>query len=115
MNKERIMELADIIEMQAHVNYSDYPSYGFNMSSYRHNCGSPSCIAGWAAHLYAPESDRNISAIAAEVLGLDHMWALNNLFEVGLDIRYNDITPRMAATALRRCAAGMEDLWDAHN
>lgn len=42
MNKERVLQLADLIETVE----------DFDMSDYTHgpaSCGSPSCIAGWAA------------------------------------------------------------------
>lgn len=47
MNTDRILALADLIESLPHT--STGAKDGFCMSSYTHNCNTPSCIAGWAA------------------------------------------------------------------
>lgn len=40
-NKENVLKLADLIDQQ--------PESKFDIARISHNCGSPSCIAGWAA------------------------------------------------------------------
>jgi hypothetical protein len=84
MNKERILELADVIERHA------IPDLGFNMVTYGsradtplyqdidgHSCGTVGCIAGWA-YVYFGGKDlhdlvrsHHVSGIAAHHLGLD--------------------------------------------
>lgn len=49
MNKELILSVADTIEQQPETGY--YDKNGFNMGSYTHDCGTPSCMAGWAIAL----------------------------------------------------------------
>lgn len=51
--KARINAVADIIAETPHVHTwsSEDNLCGFNMAGYTHLCGTPSCIAGWAAYL----------------------------------------------------------------
>ena len=51
MNVERILQLADIIEVQPHM--TDEDPEGFTMMDYIHDCGSPACIAGWAVATFS--------------------------------------------------------------
>lgn len=142
MNKERILALADLIETKpfSHEKY-DWENFnpakvnGFNMEFYRYDCGTPSCIAGWAASasLGHPEvlpGDLWASKAAANWLELDHEWAKRNVFEPcgpleelhpSMANDFTQITPKMAAGVLRRLAEheappsdeDMADLWDA--
>ncbi len=55
MNKENIEILAKVIEEQKPGDYVDYS--GFNMAALLHSCGSPMCIAGFAAWLKQGKPD----------------------------------------------------------
>ena len=55
MNKERIRKLADVIERQPDAN--SVWGTGFCMRMVFHDCGSPSCIAGWAHALFDDSVD----------------------------------------------------------
>lgn len=48
MNKDRILALADLIETLPDAE-SSFATSGFDMRYVTHECGTPSCIAGWAA------------------------------------------------------------------
>lgn len=74
MNKERLTKLADHIENLEKVSLD--ADEGFNMADYTHDCGSPSCIAGWAVHLFKKESGYEHSTmdthdLAAKILEID--------------------------------------------
>ena len=111
MNKERVLALAALIEMQPHDNSADAES-GFGMSNWFHNCGTPSCIAGFARTMAEAESSLNYNPtrlVAADYLGLDSTWCLR-LFTPSIYPRpWSNITPAMAATALRRIADAGDD------
>lgn len=106
MNTENILALAAKIEtLPQSTSYHD--KHGFYMQVYVHECGSPSCIAGWAAHM-SGRSDENIREIAKEWLGLDWPEA-DELF-----LRFPPlelITPAWAASVLRNLVKTGEVRW----
>ncbi|MBB3411264.1 hypothetical protein FHT87_005217 [Rhizobium sp. BK316] len=116
MKKEHILALADLIEEQEHTEEDD--AEGFTMTAITHDCGTPACIAGWAAwealgrpsgHLYDVACD--LEGEATDYLGINPMKA-DLLFyppeEVGL---YQEITPSQAAATLRHLAETGEVDW----
>jgi hypothetical protein len=113
MNKERILALADIIEKQPHVEHT--AAKGFNMWGYRHPCGSPSCIAGWAIHSFPRvRSDEGPQSHAAKILGISWdeaspLFDPEHYVEGVMDMR--SITPAHAAAVLRHLASSGEVDW----
>lgn len=127
MNKERILALADLIEKQPHTGEADLS--GFNMEWLTHDCGTPSCIAGWAAWendgrpskmdvdwgFYAVENRAATWMGFAEITeGLseseDQTFLLfypQNPYD-----DYHSITPSHAAAVLRNLAETGEVNWD---
>jgi hypothetical protein len=108
VNKERILALADLIEQQPHADKE--ASEGFTMSSITHDCGTPACIAGWAAweavgrkngDLY--DFDLDIEGKARDFLGISPTKA-DALFYPYEFKAYGEITPSEAAATLRRLA-----------
>jgi hypothetical protein len=109
MNKERIQALADLIEKQPHTDIAD--ATGFNMDDYRHQCGTPACIAGWATAM----ADDN-PAGDEPIHGSPHYRATKFLdigSEVGFHLfqpqtmsayQWHLITPAQAAATLRHFA-----------
>lgn len=58
MNEERILALADLIEplpLQPEQYEGDPEKAQFGMAQWWYSCGTPSCVAGWAAHMAASE------------------------------------------------------------
>jgi hypothetical protein len=107
MHIERILLLADVIEKQPHTQF--HARSGFNMRTYTHSCGSPSCIAGWAAELFTENIEGSIFANAQAALDITDRQA-SNLFMVD-EIPWSDITPAHAARTLRNLAATGEVQW----
>lgn len=114
MNVDRILALADVIEAQPHTRVSD--PYGFNMENWRHhNCGTPSCIAGWAAALSRGDTKGitgipvHVSDIAIEYLDLDDEQAHDLFCPPGHD--WESITPSDAAATLRLFAETGKVKW----
>jgi hypothetical protein len=120
VNVERILALADLIEKQPHTKIED--DSGFNMDRYRHDCGTPACIAGWAASVesgniggYIPGAGYTW-ATAQNFLGLRETQAQHLFAPYGADFDlydWVDITPKMAATTLRNLAETGEVNWRA--
>ncbi|MBD8651518.1 hypothetical protein IFT66_10560 [Rhizobium sp. CFBP 13726] len=115
MNKERILALADLIEQQLHTTPS--APIGFTMSDYVHSCGTPACIAGWAAWESENQPDfldwRQVDFKATKYLGLDQETS-EKLFEPEGVSSWFEITPAHAAFTLRHLArAGVVD-WAAY-
>lgn len=105
MDAENILKLADIISDLPQSFYSD--NFGFNQNFYVHECGSPSCIAGWAAQqstgdaaIYTTPSDRR--QVACRWLGLENDH--RELFYPPLELAWHLITPAQAAETLRKLA-----------
>lgn len=127
MNKERILELANMIEKLPHRwedGYDHGPNNIFNMRNYS-ECGSPQCIAGWAVHMYheggleeatseaaydncdhaGPVADRAAKALDIPIQDAEL------LFEPFVDVAYKQLTPAMAAKVLRTYAETGEVTW----
>jgi hypothetical protein len=113
MNKERILALADLVERQPHA-IEDQPESGFAMCSLIHECGTPSCIAGWAAweSLGRPgiiEDIEDVIDLASQYLDLGfdkyrHLFYPSNYSG-------NKYTPAHAAFTLRLLAETGEVDW----
>lgn len=102
------LELADFIEQQ--------PENMFDMSDWGQPwCGTPGCIAGWAAALW-PEC-RSISSdlpepfLVSKRLGLG-LVAAGDLFEPDVASDWEQITKAEALATLRRYAATGKVEWD---
>ena len=114
MNKERILKLADVVERQKHAKVSD--SHGFNMGEFRHECGTPSCIAGWACALKKrdktgmKEIDIDVFSQAKKYLGLS-AYEADELF-IPSSGYWSLITPSQAAATLRNLAETGEVVWN---
>jgi len=99
MNKEFILELADKIE-------SLKPKDGFSMEDFYHDCGTPSCIAGWALHMAGKEVDLSSCDFnkcqdnARDLLDISESDATILFYAENAQIRR--ITQKEAATALRK-------------
>ena len=110
MNKERILQLADHIEKQLHTAFED--KKGFNMSTFTHMCGTPSCIAGYAAAFNLGFNDENQQVISDVEINASHWLALDSEIAIQLffpieHAHVDDwckITPKHAATVLRNLA-----------
>ena len=112
MNKERILELADLIEKQPHTEID--ADSGFNMLDFNHLCGTPSCIAGWAVF----QSNGNLEYVNSEeariALGLNRLQCEDLFFAWSSNLSLEDITPAHAAFTLRHLAeTGVVD-WSAY-
>lgn len=123
MNKERVLALADLIECQPHVDPLGIDPYlepsGFNMNCFTHSCGTPSCIAGFAAWEYngrkINDSDETESK-AREYLGLASYFGAKRLFFPTVSGREcASITPQEAAQVLRHLAETGEVDWSIIN
>ena len=84
---------------------------GFNMNRFAHPCGTPSCIAGWAASLLG-RSVKNASSVDLQLfLGCtlgDASWLAYGYFRTWptiAQINLFEITPAEAAAAIRQLAA----------
>jgi hypothetical protein len=105
---ERCEILARVIEQQPHT--TPDAAQGFNMARERHICGTPCCIAGFAAEMLT-EIDGNpiTSFLGCTVLeGMRLFYgefptAANPLTRAGEYMQH--ITPTEAAAALRALAA----------
>jgi len=106
MNKERILAVADAIEK------SSVPELGFSMRSFRSDCGTAACIAGWAFVLFAKNGEnrfrRGVSPYDIEVegqvvLGLKDVEAGRLFYASGVGVHY--ATRGQAIAALRHLAA----------
>jgi len=119
MNRENIQKLIDQLGTLKHVpNFgSEPPEQAFNMNYYffarrdEKDCGTPACLAGWSCALSEPEDEKKWAGVhdtkilmhAASWLGLDYVWAVDNLFcPIDLDIEFDQLTPIEAKAALER-------------
>lgn len=117
LNRDRIIALAKLIYAQPHTNHEAVN--GFSMISFAHKCGTPSCIAGWAAAGATGRTDimlDDVPGIASKWLGLtpDHE---RDLFYPVLANSPNaqsilvDLTPKQAHDVLMNLAeTGKVDL-----
>jgi len=109
MNVENIRMLAELIGVQDHASVNS--DHGFNMANYLHPCGTPCCIAGFAAKISEMEevTKTRVFNDAAEWLGITSEMA-NELFcpePRGLlpyRMSHEDITPKMAKKVLMNLA-----------
>jgi len=110
MNTENILKLADIVERQE---YSEtLLSIGFNMSSYWHPCGTPSCIAGFAsAQSGGTKSDGSTFSRAMKWLDINQDVARALFIPKGQFPVLANITPAMAAWTLRNLAKMGHVVW----
>lgn len=115
MHKDRILALADLIEQQPHTSPSS--ERGFTMADFTHDCGTPACLAGWAAW----ESENRPEVIewslaaskATQFLCIGYDMA-DELFEPDDIAGWDRITPAHAAFTLRHLAeTGVVD-WSAY-
>jgi len=122
MNKERLLILAALIEAQPFT--SRRAKEGFYMNSILHECGTPSCIAGWGAWeaLGRPERLYNagykLEMAAATWLGFKHFEEEFFTKSPAYELFYPDNdwflyhgTPQMAANVLRHLAETGEVDW----
>jgi hypothetical protein len=102
MNTENIIALADLIETLPQAGFGSRE--GFFMGNWRHDCGTPSCIAGWAVHLAGIDCSRSqVADKAADWLDLYFEDEAQDLFEPS-HLPYEAITPQHAAKVLRHLA-----------
>lgn len=113
MNKERLLELADVIEHTPHKQIKLVDNFDreitptfFNMGVW--HCGSAACIGGWTNALYNT-SQWDCSEQAAQALDLDELTSDLLFFPNGYagwqhGWEYEYVTPAMAATVLRHFA-----------
>lgn len=106
--KPRILALADLIESLPHARRKG----GFHMNYFRHTCGTPSCIMGWAYFIWGA-SDR--MPFGAESDGMRCLLDRRDLTEEERQAAWrialapecpnlNFITPTQAAACLRHYA-----------
>lgn len=97
-------KLAKAIEVQPHT--SPEALSGFHMNSYFHDCGTPSCIEGWAAQQLRDEG------IPVKLVGsgvadstirerITQNFAYWKALTLPSSVDYDSITPEMAARAVR--------------
>lgn len=121
MNKERILELANVIERHS------IPGLGFNMSVYGctgmqdlsgHGCGTVGCIAGHAVAHFELDGDPSplpdlvgVSRRAAEILGLDFTTREDLFCPEGYSEAPEMYPPAKAVAVLRHLAETGEVDW----
>lgn len=116
--KERIYLLAQLIENEEHVKKFSADS-GFNMSYVTHECGTPSCIAGYAVKAAEadPTFDENSHTLkhsywiaGSYLLGRSNVTqeieTMSALFDPNTPLNYSwdRITPKQAAEVMRNFA-----------
>ncbi len=92
---------------------------GIDMGYYRHDCGSPSCICGWAHHLSNgaafPEiaNVREIEGHAAANHALERRLPvpLQKLFGLKGALNLDEATPERAVIAIRNYLSSGEPRW----
>lgn len=100
MNRERILQLADVIEKTPHAQpdyWSEGPLTSFNMSEWRY--GTCGCLGGWVEHLFRDEDDLH----ARDLLDIEGDAAEELFYPTGFTT-YKDILPARAARVLRHLA-----------
>lgn len=114
MNKRHMRALAARIETMKKTSVDNNgikrDADGFDMTRYVDHCGSPCCIAGWAAYLFKKAGPEHYSTgcKAGAVLGLSEL-ASDVLFEPRIALSggtYDNVTPKDAAKAIRLVAGG---------
>ena len=121
MNREKMLEIADIIESKPHARGPDLgtvigqPLIGFNMADFRTSylsCGTAGCIAGWVQELEPEQWKGDHIRIVSEVFDISRSQA-EYLCMPNLLGNWDDLTPTMAANAIRAMAHGCNavDAW----
>jgi len=113
MNKKRLLQLADIVENQIH-SLSFFDSSGFNMRYVQHDCGTPSCIAGFVLEQSELKWDDSMyyTNHVAEYLDISHEDAIRLCEPSDIERRFwQDITPSQAAKTIRRLVDTGEVKW----
>ena len=111
-NVENCQLLLDTLRSLPEIGDNDN---GFDMRNYKHTCGTPSCMAGFATWLkqgqpdYITTSAWDIAAEASDWLGIPEEEALQLFIpydEDDLDGLDDDITPQEAAEVLQNYLDG---------
>lgn len=102
MNIDNIKKLIKTLEAVEYVEDVRRAESGFNMLDYTHDCGTPSCIAGYAAFLSNPNDFENSECYnkAVSWLGLDHNGGALRLFCPLTVTDWDDIKPEHVIKAL---------------
>lgn len=121
MNKQNILDLADLIEQQPDYAIQDWPGDrgegGFSMEAFEFPCGTPACIAGHASALSgAGDTLKDIG----EWLGLEFLDAHGLCLPQHHHAHFNrkpgqpgHITAQRAADTLRRLVKTGKVEWGA--
>lgn len=96
MNKENLLRVAEAIERA--------PDEAFDMSDYGHGCGTPACIAGFAAQIAGENPPHYVESFAREVLDLTYRES-EVLFCGQVSVSLLEGVSRFDAVALLRNAA----------
>jgi hypothetical protein len=129
MNKERLIQLAEVLESPAaekhfdmkewieHTGYHDLPE-GITIAEVMIDCGTVACIAGWATVLARPNEPYSAIidefSLAAEYLDLEYFIA-KSLFTPSCTTdegtQAYDADPKQAAKVVRHLAETGEVDW----
>ena len=114
MNTEKINRLIVALKESEFLDSIEYNSQEltsdlrvFNMNHYYHECGTPSCIAGWAAHLANPNFEyhwRKLTELkdaAAAYIGIENLSDICELFTPDCVDLY-EVTPEEAIKTLEK-------------
>lgn len=123
MNKEKLLELATIVENTKHIDLSENVPAGerqFNMAIWlygpttgNNGCGTVACIGGTAQVCFLKDQKDVTSHDVREVLGLDEYTADDLFYPNSLNVYYEKITPAQAAWCIRNLVETGEVDWDA--
>ena len=111
MNKERLLELADLLETEKVAKHWDMDNYFVDEGSRMNrklgtlldNCGAAACIAGWSIAKFDPDTPINYSEVkdrAASILDMDWDDA-SALFTPETVTTWTKISPTDAAQTIR--------------
>lgn len=112
MNKKNIKKLIEKIKTVRYTSNAEGAKSGFNMEAYRHDCGTPSCMAGWASFISDPVAYKTTPRINEWDENMDIKRAvdwldmpeneLDILFHPNIpeDMDWNLIKPKHAIAAL---------------
>lgn len=121
MNKERILHLADVLDSIPKNHKFDMAKWfhdfipGGGVDALEYDCGTPSCVAGWALYTFGDDLNYRwveteaLSRDAGQLLGIDSEDA-DRLF-LPDEVNYEMITPAIAASVLREFARTGEVEW----
>lgn len=118
MNVERLEQLAQRIEKEP-VGQAWSDREGFGMCQFIHECGTPSCIGGYACDMAVeygydqPYSAMDIPDVARSWLELDSQTAYNLFNPHSVEGEWNgwQATPAQAAQIIRHLIATGEVSW----